>query len=253
MNNSAIRLFDVHASLGPTIMGSDAFVGADELRAELQRFDIAGAMVRWGAPAESADIAYDNQRLYRSLSDYPEMLPCPIVAPSAGSELSAENKQIEDAIAHRATAAWIRPGPDAWDPDPWCADPLFHALENHRLPVFCTVEHVPFRIAADIARRFPKLPLIITGASYRDMRTVAALLRSFPNIHLSIATPWNPHAGLEHLVAANGVRQLLFAGGFPDFPPSASVGYLMYARISDAEKQLIGWENFQRLAAGIIT
>ena len=104
---------------------------------------------------------------------------------------------------------------------------------------------------AEVAASYPNVPLILIEVNYRDLRTQIPLLQTFPNIHLSIGNRFTAHLGIEHLVKVIGVEQLLFGTGFPTAEPMAAAMPLIYADISESDKNQIATKNFENLAGGI--
>ncbi|MBN8216502.1 MAG: amidohydrolase family protein [Spirochaetes bacterium] len=247
----SVKLFDAQAALGPCAPGSGVFISADDVEGQWRRLGISGGLFRYGVPNRAADLPYDNDRLYGMVEGRPGMVPCPAVAPSAGSELPPEGTQVDEALRRGAGAAWIRPEPDAWSTEPWCADALFGALADRKLPVFCQMEQVALTGVGELAERYPGLPFMVSGVPYTAMRSVVALLKAFSNIYLCLGSPWCVHGGIEFLIGHGLASRLLFGTGFPEAEAGAALGYLAYADIPMPEKSLIASENFARLAAEI--
>lgn len=247
MKAESLRLFDVQSALGPVALGTGLFVSTDDVLQSWERLGISGGLMRWGFANRSADILYENDRLYEMTSVEKSMMPCPVVAPSAGSELDSETVQVKKAVERGAGAAWIRPAPDAWSTEPWCSDKIFSALTAQRLPVFCQAEHVSATEVAGIATRFPELPIVFSGVLYTDIRAAVALLLHFQNVFLSIAPPWCAHLGLEYFEKHKLADQIVFGTGYPEAEPGAALGYLHYADLPIGSKERIACGNVQRL------
>ena len=105
---------------------------------------------------------------------------------------------------------------------------------------------------ADLAARYPDLPLLFAELSYRDQRAYLPLLERFPNVRLVLGAPYSVHRGIEQLVARVGSERLLFGSGFPAAEPMAAIAQLMYAEISEEDQRLIGSGNLEALVEGVI-
>jgi predicted TIM-barrel fold metal-dependent hydrolase len=103
----------------------------------------------------------------------------------------------------------------------------------------------------ELATRFPSLPIIVAGVTYRQQRTLLPLLEAFPRLHLSLGSNYTVHRGIEELVSIVGPDRLLFGTGFPQAESMAAITQLMYAEISNDDKQLIGAANLRRLISEI--
>jgi predicted TIM-barrel fold metal-dependent hydrolase len=104
-----------------------------------------------------------------------------------------------------------------------------------------------FEMVADLAGRYPRLPIVMYQLGYRTQRLLVSLLKAFPNVYLSVGSPWSVHLGLELVAAQVGPQRLLFGTGFPYAEPMASVTMLTYSELGDADKQLVGSGNLERL------
>jgi len=247
-----IQLFDVQCGIGAIARGTRRPLDAGDLLSEMRRVAIGGALVRNIPEHDAADLPFDNMTLYGWCTGHPELIPCPIVIPNSGCDLTPETDQVAGAITHGASAVWIRPGNDSWSLADWVADPLFNALQERCLPVLCLERLVPIEQIAGLARRFPRLPLVLADTNYRAHRIILPLLRTFKNVYLSLGNNYGVHRGIEQIAAELGVGQLLFGTNFPDSEPMAAITAFMYSELSDAQKRMIGHGNFERLREGIV-
>lgn len=247
----SIRLVDIQAGFGGATPGRREVVSAAELAAELGRLRIERALARIEPEALETDVALSNDKLFAAAASEPMLIPCPIAVPSAGGDLPPEPEQVDAFIRRGAHAAVIRPALDGWLLADWVADPLLRAIEERRLPLLCPEPLVPLERTAEIAARFPALPLVVTKVGYRSQRILLPLLERFPEVHLSTGNNNCVHLGIEEMVRRVGPERLLFGTGFPVSEPMGAVTQLMYALISEEARALIGAGNYERLAGGI--
>lgn len=247
----SIALFDVQTGFGGPVKGETETVTAGDLLDQLDRLEIAGALVR----TVPDDVLYDavdaNDEIFDVCEAHEELVPCPILIPNGGYDLPSETEQVADAIARGAGAACLRPRADRWELDEWCSGNLLRALEQRRLPAFCENGKFELRDVASVAGRYPALPIILAGLQYLQQRSVVPLLETFPNVYLAIGSNYVVYQGLELLVDKVGPERLLFGTGFPKAEAMAAVTMLVYADIPDEAKRLIGAGNFQRIIEGI--
>ena len=110
---------------------------------------------------------------------------------------------------------------------------------------------MPTEQLAELAGRFERLQIIYADVDYRTQRVLLPLLKRFPNVHFSIGLNYRVFGGIQQICEQVGAEQLLFGSGLPAADPMAAVTQLMYADISDEQKQQIGSGNMQRLMEGI--
>jgi len=247
-----IPLFDVQTGFGGAKTGQPVPLPPEELLDEMERLSIDRALVRTVPDELERDWPAANAMLFDACESQPAWTPCPVVVPATADDYPPEEQQVAEHIARGAGAAWIRVAKDFWNLCDWVCGPLLRALEARRLPVFCLERDVTVEQVADLAARCPDLPILFAGVDYREQRTLLPLLRSFPNVHLSLGNNYTMHGGIEQFVAKVGADQLLFGTGFPDAEPMGAVTQLTYADVSDADKAKIGSGNVERLLEGIV-
>jgi len=245
-----ITLFDVQTGFG--CAPGQAGVSADDLRAEMRRLEIDRALVCITPENMEFDVPFANDMLFKACQDDPALVPCPIVAPNSGYDFPSEEEQADDAIRRGAGAVWIRPAADSWIFAEWVCDRLFRVLESRRLPVLCLERLVPLDQVAGLAGRYPRLTFIVAESNYRQQRILMPLLETFPNVYLSTGNNYIVYKGIEQFVERGFTERLLFGTGFPVSEAMNAITQLMYADISEEQRQLIGAGNMQRLMEGIL-
>jgi predicted TIM-barrel fold metal-dependent hydrolase len=246
------ELFDAQCGFGGAKPGVRERVTAEDWSAEMRRLGIARALVRIQPEDTDIDVEHSNATLFAACRGNADFVPCPVVVPAGAGDLPSEEEQAASLIASGAGAAWIRPARDCWTLDEWASGKLFRALESRRVPVLCPEPAVPLSALADLARRYPKLPLVTIDGGYRSSRMLVPLLSSFPNVLLSIGSNYTVHRGIEQLVATAGAERLVFGTGYPHAEPMPAITQLMYAEIGDEQRTLIGSGNLERLISGVV-
>ncbi len=247
-----IPLFDAQCGFGGAVPGVAELVTTGDLLAEMERADLARALVRITPETLDGDVPASNAGLFAACAEQPAFTPCPIVVPATGGDFPPEEEQVADLIACGARAVWIRPDFDHWLLADWQSGPLFAALEQRRLPVVCLQRLVKIADLAELASRHPALPLLYAELSYREQRTYLPLLEHFPNIRLVLGAPYSVHGGIEQLVARVGASRLLFGSGLPAAGPMAAITQLVYAEISEGDKQRVGAGNLEALVEEVV-
>jgi Amidohydrolase len=247
-----LRLFDAQAGFGGAIAGKPVAADCSEYVREMAFLNIERALVRTVPDDLTNDFEAANARLYADCAENPALSPCPILAPNGACDLASEAEQVAHAISQGAGAAFLRPQGDCWGLASWSCGALFDALEERCLPAFCEEGKFTLEQIADLAGRYPQLPIILAELQYRCLRDLVPLLRTFPNIYLSIGRNFTIHRGIELLVARVGAERLVFGTGFPRVEPMSAITQLTYADIPPEAKGMIGAGNMERLMEGIV-
>jgi len=246
-----IDLFDAQAGFGGGRRGESWAPSAEELLGHMARLSVARALVRTEFEEMDSDPIYSNQLLYKTCSLHPCLVPCPTVLPTGHGDVPSERQQIDELAGHGSGAVTLRPEQDGWCTAEWCAGTLLVLLEERRIPVLCRNSVLGFEAVADLAQRHLKLPIVMFHVGFRSQRMLVSLMKAFDNVHLAIGSPYSLHLGVESVAGHVGAERLLFGTGVPYAEPMASVTMLAYSGLSDADKQLIGSGNLERLIAGI--
>jgi predicted TIM-barrel fold metal-dependent hydrolase len=246
-----IELFDAQTGFGGGQRGNPWVPSLGELQDSMRRLDVGRALVRTEFDDMDSDPMEANRLLYEECARGQGLVPCPVLMPEGHGDVPSEREQVDDLVRRGAAAAWLRPGPDGWSLAEWCAGKLLRELERRRVPVLCRHSVVGFDDVADLAGRYPRLPIVIYQLGYRTQRLLVSLLKAFPNVHLSAGSPWSVHLGLELVAGQVGPERLLFGTGWPYAEPMASITMLTYSGLSEADKRLVGSGNLDRLIGGI--
>lgn len=244
-------LFDVQCGFGGANPGETRQVSADACLRMLAQLQVQRALVRTEPDGPVIDAPMANEELFAACAGHPELVPCPILVPATGGDLPPETEQVDAFIRRGARAVVIRPGPDNWQFLPFVYDRLMCALVERRLPLVCLERYAGPAQVAELAAKYPDLPLVHANVGYRALRTQVPLLQSYCNVYLSLGNNFTAHAGIEHLVRLVGPDRLLFGTGFPASEPMMAVTQLMYAQITEAQKTMIGAGNAERLVAAV--
>jgi len=216
----------------------------------MARLDVARALARTAPVKMDMNALASNERLLGACADVDGLTACPVALPNTGRDVADEDEHVNGLLARGAAAVCLRPKTDYWVVDEWCAGRLLDALARRRVPVFCSEGEVPLAAVADLAGRYPDLPIIVADFGYRRQREILGLLASFANVHLAMGGAFSIHRGLEQLAGEGFAERVLFGTGFPASEPAAAVALLMYTEISDEQRAMIGAGNLDRLIGG---
>jgi predicted TIM-barrel fold metal-dependent hydrolase len=244
--------FDVQAGFGGFAAGGRPDFTAETLCGHLRRCNIDRALVRIVPETYETDIPLSNDKLYRACAEHESLVPCPVLAPAGDGRVGDETDQVAAAVDAGAAAAWLRPKVDQWQPFPAAADALFAALAERRLPVLLLERFFPAERLAELAGRYPDVPMIYAELSYREYRNVLAILTRFENVRISVGHNFIVHRALEDLAARVGADRLLFGTGLPACEPTAAQCMLACSELSDEQKQSVAAGNLRRLIEGIV-
>lgn len=120
---------------------------------------------------------------------------------------------------------------------------------KHRLYGLFHVSVGGVEAIADIARRHPTLHVVIahTGGSYAFAEQVVAAMRELPNMHAELTLTTVTNGIIEWLAEQVGAERILFGTDAPMRDPRPQLGWVVFARLPQADKERILGGNFARI------
>jgi len=131
----------------------------------------------------------------------------------------------------------------------WCVGTLCEILVERRLPLVVIHTETSLQELYELARRYPKLPIIletqVKKISYHA-RMVLPLLKACPNIRLEMSN-YCAHGMIEYTVRALGPDRLVFGTFAPACDPLTPLGLLLQADISWDDKKAVAGANMRQI------
>ncbi len=209
----------------------------------MDKYGIARAIVSAGVDRRPG-IEYINEGIFEATAGNDRIVPAPVVVPNSGLEVGDEDAFVEDLVLRRARVVCFYPKTLGTSLDPRIVDGLFTAIEKRRIPV--ALFETSWLESADIANRFPDIPFILHRPDYRN-RQYLPLLKSTPNLYVSLAPNFAPYRGIETIVRECGAERILYGSDAPWMPFGHQLGRVLFADIPEKAKKKILIENPKRV------
>ena len=176
-----------------------------------------------------------------------------MLLPEATGEFPSADETVETMRATNVRAALLAPRSYRLALREWGIGPLLERLAARRIPTFMdfsvfswSSEAIDWDGLLEIGQAFPDLPLILVRANIGSNRQLFPLLEQLPNLHIETSY-YTVHRGIELACRQFGARRALFGTSMPFRSPGPAITALMYARISETERALVGGDNLRRL------
>lgn len=138
--------------------------------------------------------------------------------------------------------------------DDWNVQELFELTSEQSIPVLLDMRQNSGDLSSQydkiysIALRYPRTPLILLTVGYRHLRITLKLMEKCPNIFLDTST-FITFRGIEEVVRLFGSERIVFGSWMPFIEGGISIGRIIYADISEADKENIAYKNTMNLLA----
>jgi len=247
-----VKFFDANCRIGRgRLPAPGGLESAEDLLREMDEFGIDRALVH-GGEARDYDPVVGNDVLMNQIHGFDRLEPCWVApAPDERGPLNI-GEYVDKAVANgvRAFRAYISEMTYNYPLNQWVSGDLLGALDDHHMPLFVGALESPWTDVRQVCLNYPNIPVVSVRPKYRETRWLYALMAELPNFYLTFS--WLAfHRSIEDVCNRFGPERLLFSTHLPEFSPAITIGMVMYAQISDEDKQQIAFGNLDRLMGGV--
>lgn len=253
-----LTFFDVNASIGvwkhPNYAGYET---ADELEAVLDYLQVEKAVV-YHAQAHETHAPTGNKMLMEEIKGRARLMPSWVIFPHYTGEMPEPRFLIREMLDQDVKIVRLLPGiaGHRFSLEPWCGGNLLQTLAVYKIPtlidfMFFRRDDPDWHLLYDLCKRYPSLPLILTGWSGLASRTFFALCRECRNLYLDISR-YHLFRGLLAFCQYVGAEQLIYGSGMPRVAPGVAITTVTHSHVSEEEKNLIAHGNLERLLEEVL-
>jgi len=255
-----IIFFDGNAAIGRTsIPHNSPICSPDELVNDMKKIRLSRALV---FHTESLnDPVFGNDLLIKAIAEYPELTGCAVLAPAASGEFGDIAKYVEYLVGSGIKAIRLFPRIHFYTIKSYVLSSVLEQALRYRLPVildFITHERLSYIESTwdffpdydDIyllAKEWPEIPFIVAIPGMTSQRRQYALLNACENVFLE--TSGYSYRFIENVCKRFSANRLIAGSYMPRVDPSAMMLGVLYANISEREKQMIANDNLEKLIA----
>ena len=247
-------IIDIHQHLGPYFNFHIPHNDAAGLIAEMDRLGIRQGWIS-AHPAIEGDMIIGNEDVAAAVRAYPGRFVGYVVAdPNYPDEVRPE---LERRLAQAEfQLIKIHPGLATYPIDGPKYDPVWDIARERNCPVLTHAWVGDTYCGEGPIRRLmekrPDVRLIFGHALFHaTFEKAVEVARDFENLLLDLTTSNHCYGMIEHAVATVGADRILFGTDMPFMSAAGAVGKVLYARISEEDKNKILGGNARRLIEGI--
>lgn len=249
-----MAIIDVHAEIGTTPLWGVPFTDA-HLARSMQKYGVERCIVS-STIGNSCDFRRGNAQIAKVAQASKSMLGCVVVninyAELSQKEMHAYLPGSE--FAGMLLTSGVR-GRHVTLAE---GEELLNAYRRFVKPVFLhTFDQASVLAANEIAKAFPAMKFILLSMGGDDWRMAAVLAERTLNLVLEVSGSFSPDK-IQFASERIGSHRMVYGSGLPYVDPSATIGLVQDADISDADKRnifensarkLFGWGRAARGAA----
>jgi len=233
-----VAIIDVHAEIGTTPLWGVPFTEANLARS-MQKYGVVKSIVS-PTIGSYCDFRRGNAHIAKVVKSNPALLGCVVV------NINYPEQSLEDMHAHLAddsiVGIMLTSGVKGRHATLADAEDILNSHRRFVKPVFVRTWDTDSLLAAnEMAKAFSVMKFVLLSMGGEDWRVAVVLAERTLNLVLEVSGSFSPDKikfGVEHI----GSHRMVYGSGLPYTDPSAVIGLIEDADISDADKRNI-FEN----------
>ena len=248
-----MHIIDINTAVGAATK-SWRFTKVESLISYLDDYRIDTALT-YNALADRTPEEGNAQMLEIAKASNGRIKPCFLLEPVLDTlGVPGTGTVVERLKAAKPAAVRVTQGqsPHFWM-DKFYAQDMLAPLNEMRMPLIIDGGYTPefLHHLPEMAQAFPNVPMILVRYGLNDARTIHPLLKYTSNVYFDMSIMLDA-GGIEEIVEKFGSTRLLFGSDLPFHVPAGALAMLMYAQISEQDRENIAHANFERLEGGIL-
>lgn len=245
-----MEIIDINCAIGAP-MRSKRFSTAEGLLPWLDNYKITSAVTYHSEAMREPEMG--NALMLQAAAANPRLRTCFALNPILDSlGIPGEGSALDCLKAARPSAVRIFPEEHKYPFDPFYCEKILSVCQQLHLPVIVNAayDNAFLTQLPHVSRAFPDVPMILPRFGMNRCNQLFPILKKLPNVYADMSLLADT-AVMEEITNKFGADHLLFGSGLPTYEPSGALGLLLYAQISDADREKIASGNFLQLEGGI--
>ncbi len=238
-----MAIIDIHAEIGTTPLWGVPFTEANLARS-MQKYGVEKTIVS-STVGNSCDFRRGNAEIAKIVKANPALLGCVVV------NINYPEQSLADMHAHLPDDSFagilLTSGTKGRHVTLAESEDILNAHRRFVKPVFVHVSDTPSLLAAnEMAKAFSVMKFVLLGMGGDEWRMAAVLADRTLNLVLEVSGSFSPDK-IKFAVERIGSHRMVYGSGLPYTDPSAVIGLVQDADISDADKRNIFENSARRL------
>ena len=187
-----------------------------------------------------------NARTRAFAAEDPDEYPVYRLMPPAYAEETFTKEEMARAIEEEKALFRIHPAEYAAPLHIWMYDWMLDLLTETRTPLLVSLQELDLRDAAAVKEAYPDLRLVITNTDQWLNRQYVRFAQYYPHVYFDTSNTIE-YYGIENMTSILGADHFLFGTYMPEKEPYDKIFQLLFCELSEEEKEMIAFRNFERL------
>lgn len=237
-----ISFFDANCIVGRRSAPlPDALRDPDDILDEMDRVGIDGALATHASAIET-DILGGNAEMSEIAARQGRFQPCYVIVPHHTGEMPRGDALVRYLETGRARTARMYPQHHRYEAgQTWCGQ-TYATLAEAAVPLLIDHDQITMREIDEVMTANPTLKLVIVRMNYRRERWLYPLFEKHANLRIETEV-YLQYRGIADICARFGADRLIFGSGMPAYSAGGAMSLVLYAEVSDAQKQQIASGN----------
>lgn len=233
-----MAIIDIHAEIGTTPLWGVPFSDANLTRS-MQKYGVAKSIIS-STIANSCDFVRGNAQVARVVQAQKHLLGCLVVNINYPEQ---SQKEMHTYLGNDSFAAiLLTSGVRGRHVTLAEAEEILNAHRRFAKPVYLhTFDSASLLAANEIAKAFPIMKVVMLSMGGEDWRMATVLAEKTLNLVLEVSGSFSPDK-IKFAVDKIGSHRIAYGSGLPYVDPSAIIGLVQDAEVTDLDKQNI-FEN----------
>lgn len=193
------------------------------------------------------DVLECNRNLLDLCKSHPEAIPALTLLPPVSTDEFYTKNQLLDIISENKRLFFkMYPKQHGFIFRDWQLSWVADVLEETGVPLLLSFEEAEARDIAEVKKLYKNMKIIITNTAQFMNRVYLQLCKYFGNVFLDTSNTIE-YMGIETFCEELGSEKILFGTNMPRKEPYDNIFSLLYADISQEEKENIAFRNFDKL------
>lgn len=246
-----LKFFDANCMYGNRLVVREGSVLSMEDYRELYSQAGVSRVMMYHAMCVSSSLDFGNREIADVQKQNEDIMAQWVIIPSDTMEFSPCELWLQGMKENNIKTVRMFPKKYNFSMDSYACKDIYTCLEKHRIPLFLQEEEIDYPSLYKILQEYPELPVILCGAGYDSERQVYPLVAGCSNVYVETSS-FVAHQSIERFVNRFGAERLIFGSGVPDGSVCGAVFSVLYACISDEDKQKIASGNLEKLLGEVM-